>query len=267
MQAKDHFKAGQLAEAIAAAKEEVRAQPGNVSPRVFLAELLCFAGDAERAEQQLDTATQVDPRQAVGIALLRQLLRAEVARRQFHSEGRLPEFLDQPSEELKRRLSASIAIREGKLAEAAKLLEESEAARPRLRGVLNGQPFDDLRDLDDLTASFLEVLTTNGKYYWIPLERVESAEFKAPTGPEDLLWRSVKMSVRGGPDGEVYLPVLYHGSHAAPTDALRLGRATDWQGGDGSPVRGLGQRTFLAGDQDLGILELKSLEVTGAGGA
>src|SRR5258706_12943878 len=101
MQAKEHFKAGQLAEAIAAAKEEVRAQPANISPRVFLAELLAFAGDAERAEQQLDTASQVDPKQAVAIALLRQLLRAEVARRQFHAEGRLPEFLDQPSPEIR----------------------------------------------------------------------------------------------------------------------------------------------------------------------
>ena len=81
-----------------------------------------------------------------------------------------------------------------------------------MTGTCDDQPFDDLRDLDELTASFFEVLTSTGKYFWIPLERVDTVEFRAWERPRDLLWRRAHMVVRGGPDGEVYLPVLYAGS-------------------------------------------------------
>ena len=120
-----------------------------------------------------------------------------------------------------------------------------------------------VRDLDDLMASFLEVLTANGKYYWIPFERVESAQFHPSADPMDLLWRRTLLSVRGGPDGEVYIPVLYPASHRSADDKVRLGRVTQWQGGDGSPVSGLGQRVLLAGEKDMAILDLKSIEITG----
>ena len=50
MNAAELYKAGQLAEAITAATDEVKRHPSEANPRGFLAELLCFAGDFERAE-------------------------------------------------------------------------------------------------------------------------------------------------------------------------------------------------------------------------
>jgi type VI secretion system protein ImpE len=69
------------------------------------------------------------------------------------------------------------------------------------------------------------------------------------------------MVVRGGPDGEVFLPALYAGAHAEADDRLRLGRATDWRAAPGEPVRGVGQRTFLVGDEARAILELNELTI------
>jgi type VI secretion system protein ImpE len=40
---------------------------------------------------------------------------------------------------------------------------------------------------------------------------------------------------------------------------LRLGRETDWQQADGGPVRGVGQRVFLVGEDDTAIMELGKL--------
>jgi type VI secretion system protein ImpE len=40
---------------------------------------------------------------------------------------------------------------------------------------------------------------------------------------------------------------------------VRLGRATDWRGGDGSPVRGIGQRMFLVGNEGQSIMEFKEI--------
>lgn len=263
MNAKEYYQAGNLAEAVTAATEEVRRHPNDTSRRGFLSELLCFAGEFQRADLQLDAIGHQDPQATLGISMFRQLVRAEQARQQFFSEGRIPEFLDPPVAHLECHLEASIRLREGHPSEAAELLEEAQRQRPAVAGTLGDQPFDDMRDIDDLTASFFEVLTSNGKYYWIPMERVELIEFHGPVRPRDLLWRRAHMVVRGGPDGEVFLPTLYAGSHAQTDDRIRLGRMTDWRGGDGAPVQGIGQRMFLIGQEDRAILELERITITG----
>jgi type VI secretion system protein ImpE len=119
--------------------------------------------------------------------------------------------------------------------------------------------FDDFRDADDLCAGSFEVLTTTGKYYWIPTERVASVEFHPPKRARDLIWRRATMSVRAGPDGDVYLPVIYGSDDASVADTLKLGRETDWIE-DGGPVRGIGQRLFLVGEEAVGIMDLTTLE-------
>src|SRR5690606_38301686 len=159
--AKELFEAGRLDDAIKALNDVVKTNPRAVDPRGFLAELLCFAGNLERADLQLDIIAEQDPKLVMGVALFRQLIRGEQARRQFFAEGRAPELLDAPPEHLKLHIEASILLRDGKPAEAAEILARAEEARPHVRGKLNGQAFEDMRDLDDLTASFFEVVTSN----------------------------------------------------------------------------------------------------------
>jgi type VI secretion system protein ImpE len=262
MNAKDCFQAGDLQGAVAAAADEVKRNPTQTSPRALLAELLCFTGDLERADKHLDAIGQQDPEAMLGVAVLRQLVRAELSRREFYERGRVPEFLDPPPPHVRLALEASIAIRERNTAEAAAKLEEAERLRPRLSGTSDGKPFDDFRDVDDLAATFLEVFTTTGKYYWIPNERVELIEFHAPERSRDLLWRRAHMVVAGGPDGEVNIPAIYYGSHADLEDRVKLGRVTEWRGDEGAPVRGFGQRLFLMGDDARAILELKEISFT-----
>ena len=260
MNAKQHYEAGNLREALEAATDEVRGHPTDTAQRGFLAELLCFSGEFERADRQLDTIGQQEPQAMVGVSMYRQLIRAEMARQQFFTEGRLPEFLDKPSPAIQIYLEASIELREGDAPKAAQRLEEVEQQRFHVSGRCDGEPFDDLRDLNDLTAACLEVLTSNGKYYWIPIEKVESIELHPPKRPRDLIWRGARMVVDQGPDGEVFLPTLYPNTHASDDDKLRLGRATDWIGGDDSPAQGVGLRTFLVGEGDRTILQINQIE-------
>lgn len=261
MNAHEYYREGDLPQAIGAALGDVKQYPSDLDRRGFLSELLCFAGDLERADKQLDALSLQSPESMLGIGLFRHLVRAEQSRQQFYREGRLPDFLDSPPPWLLLHLEASICLREGSQDEAVGLLASAEAERPRVVGTCNGRAFEDLRDLDDLTAGVFEVLTSNGKYYWIPVDRVEQVEFRAPERTRDLLWRRARMIVRDGPDGEVFLPTLYAGSHAEPGDRFRLGRATDWRGGEGAPVRGIGQRTFLVGDEACPIMELETLTI------
>ncbi len=256
------FHAGQLAEAVAAANAAVRKTPTDLGARVLLAELLAFSGNAERADVILDAAADVDPTAAVAVAEFRQLLRAEVARRQLFRDGRVPEFLGEPTAAQRHALAALVALRANDAAEAARLSAEAEAARPRTAGTRDGTPFDDLRDADDLLAGSVEVLTTTGKYFWIPIERVASVSFHPAKRPRDLLWRRASMSVTDGPDGDVYIPATYAPPDGAGDASLLLGRSTDWVGPEAGPVRGLGQRTFLVGDEAATIMELKDLAFT-----
>ena len=259
MNASDLFRAGDLKGAIAASLEEVRNHPTDSGRRLFLAELLCIAGDLERADNHLDALGHNDPQTMPWIVTVRQVIRAEQARRDFFAEGRPPEFLDRPEGAVKLLLEASIRVRDGSQREAAALLDEAEATRPRVSGACDDRKFADFRDLDDLTSCVLEVLTSKGSYYWIPIDRVESIEFQEPARAIDLLWRRTRLIVRDGPDGEVYVPVLYPGAAGEADDRIRLGRQTDWRGGEGEPVRGMGQRTFLVGEEARPILELKGL--------
>ena len=257
------FDAGQLDVAVAAANAAVRKAPTELAPRVLLAELLLFAGNLERADVILDAAGMIDPQAAMVVAEFRQLLRADLARRQLRRDGRLPEFLGAPTEALAATLQAHVCLRAGDAAGAATAAAKAEALRPRVAGTAGGKRFDDFRDADDLNAGFFEVLTTTGKYFWIPTERVETIEFHKPKRARDLCWRRVSMSVRGGPDGDVYLPVIYGDddpSLGPPlADEFRLGRATDWvQQADG-PVRGVGQRVFLMGDDLVTIMDLTTI--------
>ncbi|HXT81684.1 MAG TPA: type VI secretion system accessory protein TagJ [Acetobacteraceae bacterium] len=253
------FRAGKVDDAVAAAQTALRKAPTDLGVRVLLAELLVFAGNLERADVILDAASTIDPSTAMVVAEFRQLIRADMARRQLFRDGRVPEFLADPTEVQRLQLEALVALRADDVQEAAKKAAEAEAARPRVAGRHNGTAFDDLRDVDDLLAGSFEVLTTTGKYFWIPAERVTSIEFHAPKRMRDLMWRRASMSVAEGPDGDVYLPAIYV-SQVAQSDPLRLGRETDWRQADGGPVCGVGQRVFLVGDDDLGVMELGTLE-------
>jgi type VI secretion system protein ImpE len=256
----DLFRSGALDAAIAAANAVVRNNPTNLGGRVLLAELLLFGGNLERADVILDAAARIEPTAAVAVAEFRQLLRAETARRQHRSEGRVPEFIGEPTPALRAMLAALVALRAGGRDEALRYATEAETLRPRVPGRAGDARFDDFRDADDLGAGFFEVLTTTGKYFWIPSERVISIEFHPPRRPRDLFWRRASLSVAAGPDGDVYVPAIYHSDEPGLADPLRLGRATDWVGPEDGLILGHGQRVFLVGDEARTIMELATLQ-------
>ena len=261
------FRQGRLADAIAAATARVRREPGEAGVRVLLAELLLFAGKLERADQQLDTAVVIDPTLAVVVESFRLLLRAELARTQLLGEGRVPDFLDGPTEAQRAALAAVVALRAGDLPAAAEQAAAAEAARPAAAFRLGDAKVDDLRDADDIFAGSLEVLTPTGTYLWVPFERVAALTLHPPERPRDLYWRRASLAVRDGPTGEVFVPALYPADPALTDEALLLGRATDWRELAEGLTRGVGQRIFQAGEAGIAVMELPPLVALGAGPA
>jgi type VI secretion system protein ImpE len=260
MNASELFKAGKLQEAIAAQVNEVRAHPADHGKRLFLFELLVFAGDLDRARRHIDAVRYDEVERDAAVQTYRKLLDAEQARRRLFRDGLRPKSLAEPSEHVRLRLGAVDRLREGRPAEAAEVLARAASATPPAPGVLNGKAFDLLRDADDLFGPVLEVMA-HGDYYWVPLEQVEALAMNAPRFPRDLLWVPARLSVRDGAAGDVFLPALYPGSHEHPDDQVRLGRATDWKTAEGGTVLGVGLRMFLAGDDPVSLLEFRQLQM------
>jgi type VI secretion system protein ImpE len=260
MTASEAFRTGKLQEAIDAQIQEVKANPADHAKRLFLFELLAFAGELDRARRQIDAVQYGELELDSAVLSYRKLLDAEASRRRVFAEGIMPQFLTAPPEHIYKRLEAVNSLRAGKAAEAAALLSQADETAPAVKGTLNGQPFEGLRDCDDLFGPVLEVMA-HGDYYWLPLEQVETLAMKAPRFPRDLLWVPAKLSVRDGPAGDVFLPGPYPGSHEHADDQVKLGRATDWKQLEGGPTRGFGMRMFLVGDDAVNLHDWRDLIV------
>ena len=230
------YEAGRLDEAVDASLAMVKAKPADVGLRFQLAELSCIAGNFDRAE---------------------------LARRECFFQGRVPEFLGEPSEKLKAHLQALTLYRSGDVPGAAAAIEPLIETRNLNQPIqVNGNEVDEIRDLDDLLSPVLEVHTTTGKYFWVDWNQILEMDIHPPKRPFDLLWRQASLSIESGPDGEVYLPAIYlEPAEDGPTDAnLQLGRGTDWADSGQGIVRGRGQKMLLVGDQDLPIMELQTIQ-------
>jgi type VI secretion system protein ImpE len=259
MNASDLFKAGQLQEAIDAQLKEVKAKPADHGQRLFLFELLCFAGDLERAQRQIDVVNYGEMELDAAVATYRRLVDSERARRRLFSESLLPRFFGNQPEHIHLRLEAVNRLRENRPEQAAELLSKANAMVPDLKGELNGKPFQSLRDCDDLFAFALEVFA-QGEYYWVPLEQVESLTMIPPKAPRDLLWASARLEMKESA-GNVHLPALYPGSHEHADNQVKLGRMTDWKTAERGPVLGAGARVFLVNEETESLLEWRQLQV------
>lgn len=262
------FEAGDLPAALAAATAAVKAKPREPGLRWLLAEMLLFSGQVERADRALDAVLEDTPSPTV--MEFRHLLRGEEVRRQVFAEGRAPKFQgDDATPAQTAALRALTETRLGAHDAAAAAAAEAETLRARVPGkVERGDgsvvEFDDLRDADDVFAPTLEVITAAGDYIWVPYERIASLEFDAAKRPRDLYWRRCAITLKDGTEGVVYVPAVYPWSGTAPSPALQLGRETDWSG-DGAaagPVRGIGQRLLLAGEEALPVTEAAVLSFT-----
>jgi len=231
MNAQALLKAGKLTEAITALNGELRDNPGDVQRRTFLFELLCFAGNFDRADKQLDMLMNADnPQAGMGGLLYKSALHAERERQTMFEKESFP-------------LSSAPNAPAGKW---------------------NGTEFEAIEDADPRIGARLEVFAA-GQYMWIPFEHIESIELPAPKRLRDLLWAPAVVKTGKGFEGielgEVLLPVIAPLSWKHPDEAVRLGRATEWQeleSGEQAPV---GMKMLLLDGEEVPFLDMRQLEI------
>jgi len=236
MNSQELFRAGRLADALKALSAEVRDNPTDERRRTFLFELLCFAGEFERADKQLEVLGQAGPSSEIGVLLYRSAVYAERQRQDLFSRGEFPKRSDSP-----------------------------ESAPT---GTFNGKAFGSFSDADPRIGPRLELFAA-GAYLLLPLEHVASVRVEAPKRLRDLLWMPAAVrttaSFKGAELGEVLLPALAPFSWQHSDDAVRLGRATVWEQRDGYDEDvPFGQKMWLVDDEEIPFLDLRSLEFTPA---
>ncbi|MGE0826416.1 MAG: type VI secretion system accessory protein TagJ [Candidatus Binatia bacterium] len=264
MTAKELLESGQLAAAIEQLNKDVKAHPTDPRLRTFLFELLCFSGDYQRADRQLEVIGHQSTSAEIGVQVYRNAMVAERARQRLFADGLQPNFLFPPPPYARLHLDAINRLRENRPAEAKALLQESASLRPALSGQLNGQPFSTLQESDDVLAPFLEVIIQE-QYTWLPLSHIKHLQIAQPKRLRDLLWTQATLECFEGPAGEVLIPVLYSGSSGHEDDQVRLGRMTDWWSPGEGIARGMGQRILLVDEEERALLEVRELEISPQG--
>lgn len=259
MDAGQLFKSGQLAEAIDAQLALVKAKPLDHGQRMFLFELLVFAGDLDRAQRQIDAINYGQPDLDAAVLDYRKILGAERVRRKVFAGNGQPDFLGAPPEHVRLRLLGLLKLADNAIAEATDAFQQANDQMPHIKGTLNGQAFDGLRDGDDCLGSVLEVFA-HGQYFWVPLEQIGALTMNPPRFPRDLLWIPAHVEMQHGDAGSVYLPTLYPGTDRESDPQIKLGRLTDWRGE--ALVRGVGVKEFFVGSEPTSILDWRNLAVT-----
>jgi len=249
------FGEGGLSAAVSKTIEDVKQRPTDPALRTRLFELLCFQGDFDRAEKHLDVIGHQDADADWAAQVYHNILAAERNRRRLWTEGLAPEFLLDPPDEIQWHLQAINQLRARQPSAALALLDKSADQRPEIIARIGEQPVANFRDCDDVLAPVLEFIILRD-YVWLPLQQVAELEVSKPESPRDLLWIPVRVELHDGTQRRGYMPVLYPGSHEHPDDQVKLGQMTDWRETPDGPVLGVGQRTFLYGDEGVPTLEL-----------
>ncbi len=256
--AEEHIQNGNLAEARAELQSGIRENPSNPAYRVFLFQLLCVAGDWERALTQLNVAADLDSSALLMAQAYRELLNCEVYRSEVFSGKRAPLMFGEPKQWIAPLVQALSVSANGDGASARKLVElafEQADVRP---GDLDGVPFEWIADADMRLGPVFEAMI-DGKYYWIPMESVRRLSLSEPADLRDLVWTPAEFTWTNEGKSVGFVPTRYPGITPESEPGYAMARKTDWIDLGGEFFIGKGQRMFSSGESDHPTLQIRQL--------
>jgi type VI secretion system protein ImpE len=221
------YQAGRMDDALRSLADTLRADPTDVRSRTFLFELLCFAGEYDRAARHLDVIADSSSEAAMGALVYQSALHAERTRQDMFLAGLVP---PPPT--------AAVA------------------------GLLNGQRFSSIADADPRIGPRLEVFAA-GQYTLLPFAQLAELRIEEPRLLRDLLWPTgrprASAAMRDFEFGEVLVPALAPLSWRHEDWQVRLGREVAWEvlaDGSETPV---GPKLLRVDDELVPILDVREL--------
>ncbi|MCU0840958.1 MAG: virulence protein SciE type [Thiobacillaceae bacterium] len=254
------LKEARLQDALGIIQSNVRAEPARITHRILLFQVLSLLGQWERAATQLTTLEEMDRETLALSQAYRQAILCEAFRREVFAGTRTPLVLGDPVDWLAWLLEALRMNAAGHHAEARALRDRAFAAAPAVAGRLDGQGFAWIADADMRLGPVLEALM-DGKYYWIPFDRLRGIVIEAPTDLRDLVWLPATLTFATGGENVALLPARYPGSEEVADDLVRMGRRTDWRDIGAETYVGLGQRMLTTDAGEFPLLDIRRIEL------
>jgi type VI secretion system protein ImpE len=253
----DHIKAGRLSAALEALQNQIRANGADARLRLSLCQLLCVMGQWDRARTQLQTLASLGDDYKTWVDMMGQVVLGEALRREVFAGRTTPVVFGEPTAWVAQLIQA---LAPGDPAVQAKQRQAAFEAAPATAAKINGIEVPWIADADSRLGPVLEAMM-EGKYYWIPFERISRLLIEPPTDLRHLVWIPAQVIWITGGQSALHIPVRYPGTEQTTDDRLRLSRMTTWEEIGESEFRGLGQRTFAAGEQDFPILDVRTIEL------
>jgi len=263
MLAEQSLREGRVEEALTELQDHVRKAPDNAEYRVFLFQLLCVLGDWARARAQLKVLGELNAGSLALVHVYGAAIACELLRGEVFAGARTPLILGEPLPWVALLFQALSVAAQGRGAEAAALRSEAlEKARP-VPGNIDGQAFDWIADADSRLGPVCEAIV-EGRYYWVPFERIRSVALEAPADLRDVLWMPAKLGLANGGEATALIPARYPGSEADADGLIRLGRKTEWDEVAPETFHGRGQRMFATAAGEYALLSVRRIELGGA---
>jgi len=257
------IRAGSPKTALASLTAAVKAAPADPQLRIFLAQLMCVLGQWERAHTQLNVVADMDEaagpmREMVGYALRCEKIRAAVF------EGRRsPMVFGAPEAWLAGLIESLLRSGAGETELARRLAAEAYEAAPATRGSIDGTPFEWIADADSRLGPVLEAMV-NGRYYWIPFNRLARIGMEAPTDLRDMVWLPAQLQFVNGGEVIAMLPTRYPGSERSDDEQVLMARKTEWREDGPDRWLGLGQRVLVTDQAEHDLLAVRTIELVPA---
>ena len=258
--AESSLRHGDLAGALAQLQEQVRNQPANAKLRVFLFQLLCVRGEWERALNQLKVASGLDAAALAMAQMYGEAVRCEAIRTDVFSGKKVPMVFGEPEQWLALLIESLLVAGRGEMAKANELRARAFEEANTSSGEINGQPFEWIADADSRLGPVLEAVI-NGRYYWVPFERLSGVTVEEPEDLRDMVWMPAQLQFANGGEMVALIPTRYPGSESSNDGLVALARKTIWQEVAPDTHHGLGQRVLATDVAEVPLLDVRKLVV------
>lgn len=244
-------------------QDQIRKHPQRSDLRIFLFQTYCILGEWGKAANQLNAIDELDKEAEPLVKTYREAVRCEVLRRDVFAGQRAPLILGDPQNWVALMLEALKLDATGKHERAFEIRSQALDEAPAVPGNADGAAFEWIADADSRIGPMFEMIV-NGKYYWVPMHRIEHLEIDAPSDLRDFVWTGATVTLANGGTHVALIPTRYPGTEAQEDNSLRMARSTEWRELAPGSYAGLGQRMFATNDADLPLLDIRDLRLESA---
>jgi type VI secretion system protein ImpE len=256
--AEQAVRSGDPEAALKTLQDQVRHNPSDPKLRVFLFQLLCVVGQWERALNQLNVAADLDAGALAMAQMYREALQCERLRAEVFAGKKSPVIFGEPPDWVALLIESLLVQGTDRSRESESLRARAFEDAPGTAGSIDGQPFEWIADADMRIGPICEAII-NGRYYWVPFDRLSAIDLDPPADLRDVVWMPAHFQFANGGESVGLIPTRYPQSESSDDAQVRLARKTIWREQAPDVFVGLGQRVLATDIGEHAIMDLRKI--------